>query len=324
MPTPNVTSRAPWPGEAWRCPIDPTNRSPFVRTRSPFPFLRDPSLPSVCSVLQSSRRRRGLTLVELIAAAAVAAIVASATVGVMSRLLRARDATAARAQAVDRAHAAAEHIASDILHVARDRDLSMTRLVVSDGGTDAGPRDELLLLTRTLRRVRPPDEGPAGGEVEVQYRVAEHVDPDAPLALWRRADQAFDPAQDAGGLAAPLIPGVVTLGIQASDGSDWFTTWDSDSYGLPVALRVVVTARADRDAGRAAVTRATARRVVAIDRVSLPEDAATDEDGGTLPEDTPRQGDTQPGTGGVQPPTNQPGGTQRGGDTGGGGGGGAP
>jgi len=227
---------------------------------------------------QNTPSRPGLTLVELIAAAAVAAILASAAVGVLSRLLRAREVTAARAQAVERSSLAAERIASDVLHVSRDRDLVMTKLTVVDGGTPRAPRDELLVLTRTLQRVRPAEEGPEGGEVEAQYRVAESISPETASSLWRRADPGFDRALDAGGVATPIVPGVVSLQIEAYDGADWFADWESDSYGLPHALRITVVAESDRQ-GRRAGSRSTARRVVAIDRAPLPLGAATEDTG---------------------------------------------
>jgi len=76
---------------------------------------------------------------------------------------------------------------------------------------------------------------------------------------------------DSGGVAAPSVSGVSELALEATDGADWFTSWDSDSEGLPHAVRV--TAVGVSDNGR---TSATARRVVALERVPVPVDAATE------------------------------------------------
>jgi type II secretion system protein J len=242
-----------------------------------------------------SARRRGFTLVEVLVAGIVAAGLAIATATSLSSVLRARVRAEAREAAHSRADQAAARIARDVMSIARDPDLRYSHLALrrSGGGQD---RDEILLLMRSLTPVRSFEDVPEGGLYEVQYRILQ--DSDEPW-LWRRIDPAFDPVLDGGGIATALVRGIVSLRLEAYDGESWFDAWDSDSDGIPHAIRITVTG-ADGSGG----TRAVARRIVAIDRVPLPpnEEAETSQPSSSRP--TGSQG-AQTGT------QSQPGGGQR-------------
>ena len=71
----------------------------------------------------SAQRSRGFTLVEVIVGSIVLAIVTGATTTAVSNLARAKSVSAARQQAVERAHTAAAMIATDALRLVRDHDL---------------------------------------------------------------------------------------------------------------------------------------------------------------------------------------------------------
>ncbi len=207
-------------------------------------------------------RRPAFTLVELIVAAIITVLIAGATTTALSQMLRARKGSAARQQAFSRAFAAAGMIARDAAECARDSNLLFAKVQVSDAGEAGSERDALLMLARTLRRVRGDAEFPEGEDFEIQYRIDEGAS--GPV-LWRRADPALDETIDGGGLAVPVAEGVVALSIEASDGETWWPLWDSDSDGLPHGLRVSVTATDEE--GR---VRAVARKVISLDRVPLP------------------------------------------------------
>jgi hypothetical protein len=128
---------------------------------------------------------------------------------------------------------------------------------------------------------------PRGGEYEAAYKIDGGGNV---MGLWRRYDPAFDRAQDAGGVASLLAPSVNSFSVEASDGTAWFTTWDSDSDGLPHAIRVII--RAQSDDGTAD---ATVRRVVAIDRVPIPPD--TTETSSSTSSDSADTGSTTGGGG---------------------------
>ncbi|MEI7658720.1 MAG: prepilin-type N-terminal cleavage/methylation domain-containing protein [Phycisphaerae bacterium] len=212
---------------------------------------------------QSGASSRGFTLVELVVATVIAVIIAGATAVSMSQMVKAKTASSSHQQAFARAEAVASRMALDLSNVVRDPDLAQCRLRVVSGGDGPGQRDELLVLMRSLRNLRP--RAVEGDEYEAQYRISPSPDPQTPGDwFWRRVDQAHDDYQDGGGIAAPIALGAVSLDIVASDGVDWFESWDSDSSGLPHAIRLTVVADSDDRK-----TRATVRRVVAIDRVPI-------------------------------------------------------
>jgi type II secretion system protein J len=212
--------------------------------------------------VRSPPNRRGFTMVELIVGSIILALIAGATTTALSQMLRARAGSEARRQAFSRAGAAAGMIARDLAECARDSDLLFAKVAVDEGGDAGTERDGLLVLIRSMTRVRGVEDEPEGLDFEVQYRVEDG--PAGPV-LWRRADPALDAAIDGGGLAAAVAPGVIAFSVEASDGETWWPIWDSDSEGLPHGLRVSITATDDE--GR---VRAVVRRVVAMDRTPLP------------------------------------------------------
>lgn len=210
-----------------------------------------------------SARSRAFTLVELVVASLIGVMIAGATATALSQMFRVRTTSQARQQAFFRADGLLQRLELDAQSLVRDAELKFTRLRILSGGDPSNETDDLLMLSRSLRPIRSEsEEGAEGGEYEVQYRIESG-------AFWRRVDAAFDEYQDGGGIATPIAGGAVSLSIQASDGNDWFDSWDSDTDGLPHAIRVVATAKSDD--GRAT---ATSRRVIAIDRVPIPPEPA--------------------------------------------------
>jgi type II secretion system protein J len=253
--------------------------------------------------------RRGFTLVELLVAGIISAAVAGATAMSIGSLTRARTRAGAREQAWSRAELAAARVEADLRSAARDSDLRFAHVSAVDGRAGEDDRDELLLFTRSIRPVRGDDESPEGGLFEVQYRVMADPETGRP-ALWRRIDPAHDLAIDGGGLAGILARGVVGLNVEAMDAENWYDSWDSDTDGLPHAVRVTITATDDQG-----LLAAVLRRTVAIDRVPIPP----------APEEESTETGDQPSQPQSQPPTQTPapvGGATGGGAPGGGLGGG--
>ncbi len=228
-----------------------------------------PIRPTSAAARVPRRRRsaRGFTLIELIVGGVVVAMIGVGIVTVVSNMVKAKNKSVARQQAFARADAAGARIATDVASVVRSVDLKQCRLQVMDGGDGPFQRDGLLVLTRSLKSVRGREDLPEGGEYEAQYRID---GAGSTTGLWRRVDPGFDRAQDAGGVASLLAPGVISFSVEASDETNWFNTWDSDTDGMPHAIRVVI--RAQSDDGKA---EATVRRVTAIDRVPTPPETTT-------------------------------------------------
>ncbi len=256
--------------------------------------------------------RRAFTLAELLVAIVIAAFVVGATYGAISQVIRGRESASARQQAFSRATMAAELIARDVESALRDADLIAVKFAIIPGGNSAERRDELVVFSYHPAPLRPWNEQPEGAEREAHYRVAPSglTSPGAAsLSLWRRIDPVPDETPDGGGLASPVVDGVVTLELGAMDAETWYEEWDSDFDGIPHAVRITVTATDDQ--GRMT---ARARRTIAIDRVPPPFEEVYEEEAET---DT-----SQPSTGGTGGTTGGTGGTGGSGGTSGGGGGG--
>ncbi len=276
--------------------------------------------------------RPGFTLVELMVAALMTAFVLGAVSMSLSQLSRAKSGSRAQLAAYLRADAALNAVRRDVVSVLRDQDLFWTRLLLTDHSISSPygqmDRDEILVFNSQLRPIRDLDFIGDGAEFEAHLRIEE--DPDG-IVLWRRRDAVPDEYPRGGGVATPLISGVVSLGIEAYDGELWNPSWDSDFDGLPLAIRVTVVASGCRD-GQDPYdsTLAILRTVIPIDRVPPPiEPPAEDEDdtdGDGLP-DTPADGElpggidgelidipggtlpsfSDPGAGrGIQPPSDSP------------------
>ena len=218
---------------------------------------------------------RGFTLIEVMVASLITALLIGSASMSLSQLTRAKSICKERFNAFLRADAALNTLRRDVASVIRSDDLFFTRLRLSDHSASSPvgeiDRDEILLFVTRLRPVRDIDNFNGEGiEYETQYRIEE--DEIGPV-LWQRRDAFPDEYPAGGGVAVPLVEGVVGLRIQAYDGDRWYDDWDSDVSGLPLAVSITVFAdgRANEDdvAGRDPVS---LRTVIAMDRVLPPRD----------------------------------------------------
>ena len=271
--------------------------------------------------------RRGFTVIELIVAIAVAAIVTAAVTSSISQLGRAREVARLRMNACRRATDALENIRRDVQSVLRSDDLFNTRFRLAAESVRTGvgemDRDQMLLFNERLRPTRTLDYAGEGQEYEAQYRI--EADGGGP-ALWRRRDPVPDRYEDAGGVAEPVGEGVVGLRLEAYDGKSWRQDWDSDTDGLPWAVRATVTASGARTGEdpladpRALVTMQTE---IPVDRVEPPKKIEEEQPAATLDQDASGgAGDMSGGGAGgaAVPGGNLPGGGPEGGMGGGRGG----
>lgn len=233
------------------------------------------------------RTRRGFTLVELIVAVVVGAIVAGSTTAAVTGFMRAKTRATARHDAFRRAETAASLIAADLMVAARERDLVAATVYLTEGANGPYAADQVLVYARSLEPVRGLIDQPEGGDREIQYKLFPAVDGSTGYVLWRRVQAVPDDFGDAGGVATPMVDGIQSLNLRAMDAQEWYESWDSDLQGYPHAVSVQVTASSEDGQ----VT-ATVRRVVAMDRTPLPTAAPE-----TTPTETPAEGTTPPATG---------------------------
>jgi type II secretion system protein J len=245
----------------------------------------------------------GFTVIELVIAIAVSAIVVITIGSVLSRVSQTRDIARAHLDAVSRANAALDALRSDLASVIRDEDLYNSRVLLLDGTgySTLGPtdRDEVLVYNNRLRPMRRDDYQGEGGEYESQYRLDANDG-----VLWMRRDAVPDQNGEGGGMALPVVDGVVGISIEAYDGEAWYPDWDSDVMGLPWALRVSVTAVGGELDDPDRVPRSvTLRTQIPIDRVVPPpqlteeEEAAAGDDAAAGADDAAANGDAASGAG---------------------------
>ncbi len=254
--------------------------------------------------------RRGFTIVELVVAIAVSAIVIVTVSTALSRISRTRDVARTQLEAVTRANAALDSVRRDLISVVRDSDLFYTRVLLLDGTTytQYGPmsRDEVLVFNNRLRPMHRDEYAGEGGEYESQYRIDDDRDGSV---LWMRRDAVPDENGEGGGMAVPSIDGVVGIEVEAYDGEAWYPDWDSDVFGLPWALRVTVTATGE-SSGHESVdpmnSLITLRTQIPIDRI-VPPPPPPEEEEETDPAAAGAEGELSPedaaalGAGGLPP-----------------------
>ena len=272
--------------------------------------------------------RRAFTLIELIIAGTIAAMIAGTLAASFSNLGTARESARRRLDAAVRADAALEAMRREIVSVVRTDDLFYTYFLIEDDGGEDADFDELLLFNTRLRSVRnTANYAGDGQEYETAFRI-EQLGSDLPT-LWRRRDTMPDEFWRGGGQARPVAEGIVSLSIRAWDGDEWLSGWDSDRQGLPLGVEIVITAtgaKPGEDPWDAPLV--DLRTVVPIDRVPPPRDHFEEIELLLAEELAEEQGGAGAGDGatgesggnGLQPGGIQPGGGGRPGIGGGGGG----
>ncbi|UCD74341.1 MAG: hypothetical protein JSV91_11180 [Phycisphaerales bacterium] len=222
-------------------------------------------------------RRRAFTVVEVMIAGVITAFVLGSVSMSISQLGRAKSVSKMRFDAYHRADVALTAIRHDLISIIRADDLFYTRLLLMDDSERTGidepyevARDEILIFSNRLREIHPSDYSGEGIEYETQYRIEED---ETGFILWRRRDAVPEEFPLGGGMATPLVEGIVGLSIEVYDGDEWEEVWESDDEGLPLAVQVMVTAsghRAGEDPYDAPF--AVLRTIIPIDRVIPPKD----------------------------------------------------
>ncbi len=186
--------------------------------------------------------RRGFTLAELVVAGLVAAIVVGAIGASLSQLARTRTVARVRLDSHLRTSMALDRIRREIQGAIRSDDLFDARLLIIDDTVSAPvgdlDRDELLVFNTKVRAVRERTYSGDGQEWETHVRVEED---DLGSALWMRTDAVPDDVDRGGGMAEPIMSGIIGLKFEAYDGIRWRDEWDSDIDGMPWAVRVTVS-----------------------------------------------------------------------------------
>jgi type II secretion system protein J len=217
--------------------------------------------------------RRGFTLIELMVAGMMAAIVIGGITTALSQLGSAKAISRQRLEAFSRCDTAIRTLRRDIITTLRRGDLFDTRVLITDAtskfhGSNVD-NDELLVFDGSLRANKEIDFNGEGMEYETQFRIEPN---EVSAALWKRRDAILDDNPIGGGMATPIANGIIALQIEAFDGLAWLPQWDSDEQGIPHALRVTLTSTGIEFASEDMSAKVTLRTVVPLDRYQSPDD----------------------------------------------------
>ena len=217
--------------------------------------------------------RRGFTLIELMVAGVMAAIILGGITLALSQLGSTKAVSRQRLEAFSRCDTAIRTIRRDIITTLRRGDLFDTRLLISDlthrFQGNVLDKDELLVFDGTLRANKEIDFNGEGMEYETQFRIEPN---DVSTALWKRRDAILDDNPIGGGMATPIAEGIISLQLEAFDGLSWFSEWDSDELGIPLAIRVTVSSTGMVNSDELHAPLVTLRTVVPLDRFRSPDD----------------------------------------------------
>ena len=190
----------------------------------------------------------------------------------LSQLGSAKSICRQRLEAYSRCDTALRTIRKETITVLRRGDLFHTRMLISDFSARHNgkqvDRDELLVFNGNLRANKEIDFNGEGFEYESQFRIE---DTESGLALWKRRDPILDDNPVGGGIATPIAEGIISLQLEAFDGSSWLGQWDSDENGIPEAIRITVTS-SGMEENDTATSNVTLRTIVPLDRVRSPDD----------------------------------------------------
>lgn len=195
---------------------------------------------------RSERRtgESGFTLVELILAGSITAMVVVAAVTSLVVAMRSHAARRDVTAVYESAGAALQMIRRDLLSVFLAPVDNRTRFVGLDMEESGLPIDQLIFMSTGNN----PAES-MGGEsdlMEVHYYI-DSDDSTEERWLQRRTDATPDDDPFTGGTVSLLGPHVVALDFQYYDGLEWWEDWDSKD-AIPVCVSVGIAVRDERKA----------------------------------------------------------------------------
>ena len=193
-------------------------------------------------------RGRGFTLIEVMIAAAITAVIGTLVAGSFSRAARSRDLAQAQDERVTGARVALSRMAREVQEAFvsdhYDHKRFRQRPTLFEG-KDRGEQDDLLFVTMAHGRlVRDAKEA---DQAVVEYTVEPHPERQGELALWRREKTRIDEDPTRGGSRAIVLEHVKGFDVGYWDwkkqewARDW-TTANNDRQGLlPTRVRLRVT-----------------------------------------------------------------------------------
>ncbi len=194
-------------------------------------------------------RAGGFTLVELIIASAVMAIILSGAYLCLQVGLRSQKAVESRLDVAQSARVVLAMVAADLrtaCTLGKDFEFLGARRAI--GGLETSNLD---FVTHNHSPAAPGE----GDLCEVSYYADRHPRT-GQLGLWRRRDPSLDDDPLSGGTREEILAGLAGFEVEYSDGLLWYSTWGleprektrressallpTNSYGLPEAVRISI------------------------------------------------------------------------------------
>ena len=177
--------------------------------------------------------RRGFTLVELLVASSMLALLAAAGLAAFSAGTRSAAKAKRYGAMIAQGQAALRAMAADIRVVVTDDDLGLTVLDAQYEGRDTDTIDFIAARVKPVK-----EELGAAGRCEVGYYIDNDPDTEA-RGLVRREDYTLDEDPLEGGTGFPVAEYVSELSLEFYDGLIWQSDWESE-LGFPRAIRIQI------------------------------------------------------------------------------------
>ena len=168
---------------------------------------------------------QGFTLLEVLVAAAVLAILLTTLYGSLARALSAKDRAEAASAISRTARTALWRIAQDLRGATKVRGES--RKVQGRDG------DTLVMLSLTPQPLGPAEHG--GGQAWIRYFVSESRDPERRPDLVRKISFGSEPGDSR---ALAMVAGIEGIRFRFFDGKEWRLQWAGEPGKLPLAAEL--------------------------------------------------------------------------------------
>jgi type II secretion system protein J len=219
-----------------------------------------------CRVDRAGRRRSAFTLVEMLAALTIGALLVVSAVSATRALAGTRQSVDRRVERSEAARAAIDAIVSELRNVRRDpvADEPVVVGTANDAG-EMGDRIDLLVLSEVRARA----DGPESDQYETSFFLGRPAG-QSRTALLHRRDHALDDRPRDGGIVTVVAERIVTLKFSYYAENRWQEEWPPLSPTPPEAVRVTVTAIDNEQGARGGALETTTLSTVVPIHVDLP------------------------------------------------------
>lgn len=184
-------------------------------------------------------RKNGFTLVEILAAAVITALIAFTAVGALHVIIASREKVDHHLAAMSEIRFAADRIRADLLNLYRSTDQNSIRFIGDTDTGELGLNSDLIFHTVHTAAARP--GRPEGDVYEVEYFLQSDS---RRTVLMRRLDPYPLEKDTAGGILMPIADSILAFEVRYydQDADTWETRWSQEQQSVPAAVEVTLTA----------------------------------------------------------------------------------